>query len=554
MSPSNRISGDELPEVVGSVSSEVMARVEHLISECADPDLASSWLLCGRHPRDAVAFTIIDSDLDSRDLTFGELDDLATGVQAKLIRLGVGPGDRVASLMGKGPDLLAVILGIWRLGAVYVPLFTAFGPQAIALRLTDTNTRVVVVDPDQAPKLAPSDDIPANSPWQVVPVGSLAVNALPTDHQLVLPRFASGPDWPLVHMLTSGTTGRPKGVVHCLPYVAGWEAYLEFGLDVRAADVFWCAADPGWAYGLYTAIVAPMALGFRSYLVEGGFSAETTFRVLERFGITNFAAAPTAYRAMRTAEAGAFSGRLRRASSAGEPLTPEINDWARDVLGVSVFDHFGQTETGMTIANPQHETLRHAPKPGCMGSPLPGWKAVVLENDHDAPAPAGELGRIAIDLASSPLMTFNDYHGNLHSDKLTPDGRWYLTGDTGRQDDDGDFHFAARDDDVIIMAGYRIGPFDIESVLVQHPAVNECAVIAIPDELRGEVIEAVIVLRAPHSPSDELITDLQRFVKDRYAAYAYPRSVRFVEALPKTPSGKIQRFLLRNERTAEPAQ
>jgi acetyl-CoA synthetase len=533
------------------------ARVRQLLQEANAPRASAIALLLDRHPTDAVAFTVVEDDLSAVNITYGELRKGAAQVHASLAALGLEPGDRVATLMGKGPELLAVMLGIWRLGAVYVPLFTAFGPQAIAMRLTDTNTRLVIVDQEQRGKLDPGPDMPADSPWQVVTAGTDAAKAgsLAVEDIAViddLEPFVGGGAWPLVHMLTSGTTGRPKGVVHHLPYLAGWEIYLEFGLDVRASDAFWCAADPGWAYGLYTAVIAPLALGLRSHLVKGRFSAELTARVLRAFAITNFAAAPTVYRSLRATGLGGPGLSLRCASSAGEPLTPEVNEWAVDALGAAVHDHFGQTETGMTIGNHHHPALARPLKPGSMGSALPGWSAAVLRSEDDSPAPAGELGRIAIDIAGSPLMTFTGYEGEAGS-KFTSDGHWYLTGDGGRQDRQGDVFFSARDDDVIIMAGYRIGPFDIESVLAQHPAVAECAVIAAPDVTRGEILEAVVVLRPPHVASEQLVLELQELVKTRYAAYAYPRSVRFAEALPKTPSGKIQRYRLRDLQSLAPA-
>ena len=538
---------------------DVAERVRALLEECSGPEAGAAWLLCDRHPADAVAIALIDEDLSSVELTYGELRAASERTASALAGLGVGPGDRVATLMGKSRELIETMLGAWRLGAVYVPLFTAFGPQAVAMRLLDTDAKVVVVDPDQRAKLEPGPDMPADAGWQIVVNGAAAADG---DRELAallagaegeqVDAYVGGGEHPLVHMLTSGTTGRPKGVVHPLTYVADWLVYHEFSLDLRRDDRFWCAADPGWAYGLYGAIVAPFAMGIPTYLLCGGFSAERTIGVLADRGITNFAAAPTVYRALRSAGVETTGVKLRCAASAGEPLTPEVNEWARDALGAEVHDHYGQTELGMCMGNHQHPDVARAVKPGSMGQPLPGWSLAVLRDDADEVAPADTLGRLAVDVAASPLMTFFGYrHETGRSAKITPDGRWYLTGDAGRMDADGDVFFSARDDDVIIMAGYRIGPFDVESVLSQHEAVAECAVIAVPDETRGEVIEAVIVPRAGHEPSDALARELQQLVKERYAAHAYPRSVRFVERLPKTESGKIQRVVLRRERIAE---
>jgi acetyl-CoA synthetase len=279
--------------------------------------------------------------------------------------------------------------------------------------------------------------------------------------------------------------------------LAAFQMYLEFGLHVTADDVYWNAADPGWAYGLYYSVLAPLAAGRRALVVRPQFSPAAAWAVLDRYRVSNLAAAPTVYRAMR-AEPPAAAGPLavRRASSAGEPLTPDVNEWAPTALGTIVHDHFGQTETGMVLNNHHHPLLARPVKPGSMGRPMPGWSVDVLRDDADETVPAGVAGRIAIDLTASPLAWFRGYvdESDRTTVKFSNSGRWCLTGDTGSRDDDGAFRFSARDDDVIIMAGYRIGPFDVESVLTKHPAVAECAVIASPDQIRGEVLEAYVVL------------------------------------------------------------
>ncbi|WP_109005909.1 AMP-binding protein [Streptomyces rishiriensis] len=535
-------------------------RVAELTATFTAPSLDVAGLLCDQHPADRVAFTVVDGTGGASTLSYGELATDSHRYARALQGLGVGPGDRVATLMGKGTDLVTLILAIWRLGAVYVPLFTAFAPQAIALRLEGAGAHVVVVDPDQRRKLNPGPDMPDDPRRRVVVTGTAAHHGDVSLADLVaaaspepVPAVATSGDGPLVHMFTSGTTGKPKGVVHPVSYIAAWQIYLEYGLGVTQDSTYWCAADPGWAYGLYAAIVAPLAAGIPSLLLSGGFSPETTWRTLDDHQVTDFTAAPTVYRGLRSSSVpvpGAL--RLERASSAGEPLTPEVNEWAGAALGLAVHDHFGQTEVGMPLANHHHPELRRPLKAGSMGRPVPGWNLTVLADDKDEPAGPGLLGRVAIDVAASPLMTFRDYQLPGQSDaKFTADGRYYLTGDAGRVDSDGDFFFSSRDDDVIIMAGYRIGPFEIESVLAQHPAVAECSVIGAPDEVRGEVIEAYVVLRHGTEGTEELATELQLLVKTRYAAHAYPRTIHFIDALPKTPSGKTQRYLLRRRRRTE---
>lgn len=529
-----------------------------LLARFGAPDACAADLLCDRHPADAVAFTVVEADLSSQDITYGALRRDSARFAAALADMDVAPGDAVAVLMGKSADLVVALLGIWRRGAVHVPLFTAFAPPAIALRLRASGAKVVVVDADQRAKLAPGEDIPADAPWRTIVAGDAADEKSLT---ALLDRYtgdepggqavALGGDGLLVQLFTSGTTGTPKGVPVPVRALASFQAYLEFGLDVQADDVFWNAADPGWAYGLYYAILGPLAAGRRSILLHAGFSAALTWQLMRRFGVTNFAAAPTVYRSLRTDSSADPAGiRLRRASSAGEPLTPEVVSWSERELGVTVRDHYGQTEHGMMIVNGWADGVRAEIKPGSMGAALPGWSAEVLDDDRDEPAPAGTAGRIAIESAASPLMWFTGYTDapEKTAERFTADGRWYVTGDAGSRDADGSFFFSSRDDDVIIMAGYRIGPFDVESVLVQHEAVAEAAVIGVPDELRGEVLEAFVVLRPAVTGDDALVGELQQLVKRKFAAHAYPRSVHFVEQLPKTPSGKIQRFVLRGQR------
>ncbi|MEV0076915.1 AMP-binding protein [Nocardia neocaledoniensis] len=538
------------------MTTDLDARVRDLLTRYDAPEACAAQLLCDRHPAEGIAFTVVESDLSAHDLTYGELRERSARFAAALAELGVGPGDRVATLMAKSADLVVALLGIWRRGAVHVPLFTAFAPPAIGFRLAASRAAVVIADADQAPKLA-SEAIPADPRRRTIVVGGDAVPGtlsfadLLAAHEPDDPRaepVAVGGDGLLVQLFTSGTTGTPKGVPIPVRALASFHAYQEFALDVRPDDVYWNAADPGWAYGLYYAILAPLASGVRSLLLHAGFSAPLTLEVLRRFGVTNFAAAPTVYRALR-AGATPEGITLRRASSAGEPLTPDVVAWSEQSLGVAVRDHYGQTEHGMVICHAWHPELDRPAPLGSMGAELPGWRCAVLSDDADVEAAPGEIGRVAIDTHHSPLLWFLGYLDapERTADRFTADGRWYLTGDVGSRDTDGFFRFSSRDDDVIIMAGYRIGPFEVESVLVLHDEVVEAAVVGMPDELRGEVLEAFVVTRDGVEGSPELAAQLQQLVKDKFAAHAYPRTVHFVASLPKTPSGKVQRFLLRGK-------
>ncbi len=537
-------------------------RVSELLAVYGAPGANAAELLCDRHPAGDVAFTVVEADLSAHDLTYGHLRRESARFAAALADLGIGPGDSVAVLMGKSAELVVALMGIWRRGAVHVPLFTAFAAPAIALRLQASNAKVVITDADQRLKLRTGPDMPADAPWRVIVVGGapeegeLSFRELLADHTRDEPAdaVAVGGDGPLVLLFTSGTTGTPKGVPVPVKALASFQAYLEFGLDVSPDDVFWNAADPGWAYGLYYAILGPLAVGVRSLLLHAGFSAPLTWQVVERFGVTNVAAAPTVYRSLRADPTPVPGGiRLRRASSAGEPLTPEVIGWAEEQLGVPVRDHYGQTEHGMMIVNGWADAVRAPVRPGSMGRPLPGWSAAVLDDTTATVLPPGQVGRVAIKVADSPLLWFTGYAGapEKTAERFTDDRAWYLTGDAGSADEDGFFYFSSRDDDVIIMAGYRIGPFDVESVLITHPRVMETAVIGVPDALRGEVLEAFVVLRAGDTGDDALAGELQQLVKERFAAHAYPRTVHFVDELPKTSSGKVQRFVLRQRRRAE---
>jgi acetyl-CoA synthetase len=521
-------------------------------------DRPAVWFTCDRHDPDVIAFRFVGPDLVTRSQTYGELRARSERAAGILADHGVGPGDRVASLLGKGADLPALMLGVWRLGAVYVPLFTAFAADTVAQRVEDAQVKVVVTDANQVAKTAgvsatvllantdqfPTDATPTHDFTAALESGPRHTQACPV----------SGPETPLVHIFTSGTTGKPKSVVHPLSHLAGWQSYLEHGL--APGKTYWSGADPGWAFGLYTVIAGPLAAGVTSIVTEGTFDASATWRVLSELEVTDFAGAPTVYRAMRAADPGTELPHLRGLSSAGEPLTPDVGEWTRTRFGVDVHDQFGQTELGMAAGFAHHPELAIPTSPAAMGRALPGWTLSVLELDRDVIAAPGTIGRLAIDIADSPYFTFTGYGVDRDNpgDRFACGGTHFVTGDQASIDDEGIIRFSARDDDVILMAGYRIGPVDVESVLLAHPRVAEVAVVGAPDEVRGEVVHAYVVTDdGTTGPHPELATELQTWVKTRYAAHAYPRRVTFVDTLPKTPSGKVQRAKLRETARLEHA-
>ncbi|MCF8571136.1 AMP-binding protein [Gordonia sp. HY002] len=492
------------------------------------PDASVANLLCDRHDRAAVAFTLVEPDLSATAMTYGELADESRRMATVLAAHGVTRGDRVPVLLGKRRALVITLVALWRTGAVHVPLFTAFATGAIRLRVEGSGAQIVVTDASQRDKVDPIDAV------LVLDVDDLVVEAQsaePANYDA-----AVGGDGAFVQLYTSGTTGKPKGVPVPVRALASFQAYQHFSLDVAVDDVFWNAADPGWAYGLYYAVITPLVAGRTSLLFNAGFTPDSTVAVLKTFGVTNFAGAPTMYRALR-AQADTTDIGLRRASSAGEPLTPDIVEFGRTRLGCEVRDHYGQTEIGMVIGNHWNTEVGMPLKPGSMGQAMPGYVAGIVD------------GQIAIDVKASPALWFTGYDAapEKTADRFTDDGAWYLTADTGKVDDEGYFSFTARDDDVILAAGYRIGPFDVESVMVTHASVAEVAVVGRPDPegIRGEVVEAFVVLNTGFAGDDALASELQAVVRDEYSKHAYPRTVHFVESLPKTPSGKVQRFVLR---------
>ncbi len=492
------------------------------------------------------------ADGSSSTHSFAELRDRAARFANFLSAQGVQPGDQVACMLPRIPELFAVALGVWRAGAVYVPLFTAFGLKAIEYRLQRSAARLVVTDGVNRPKLDDVADAPpvmvvTRQPDEAVRPGDIDFGeAIAGQSPDFTPVMRTAED-PFLLMFTSGTVGSAKGVAIPLKALPSFIVYMKYGIDLRPEDRFWNMADPGWAYGLFYAVVGPLLLGNATHFYEGAFTAESTYRMLDKHGITVLASAPTAYRLLMAAGdelADACRSCLRAACSAGEPLNPEAIRWVEEHLGCPVFDQYGQTEVGMVVCN--HHGLRHPVRHGSMGLPMPGFRVVVL-NDGFKEVEPGESGRLAVDTTRSPLYAFQGYR---EQKEPLVHGLYYLTGDTAELGQDGSLTFLGRADDIILSAAYRIGPFDVESCLIEHPAVAESAVVGKPDAERGEIVVAFVVLLPGHTGSPELVDELQQFARNRLSAHSYPREVMFVDELPKTPSGKIQRFVLRR-RAAE---
>ncbi len=533
----------------GFTSRQIMAELsgdlDHGLNACTE--------CCDRHAHsDRVALFWESKDGDSASLTFAELREHSARMANLLLSRGVKAGDRVAGLLPRIPELLVVMLGTWRAGAVYQPLFTAFGPRAIEHRVRASGARIAFTDGANRAKL---DDVADCPP--IVMVEGRDDDAAHSDGLGFWAELARRPaqfepvarrgDDPFLMLFTSGTTGPAKGVMVPLKALLSFYVYMRYAVDLRAEDAYWNIADPGWAYGLYYAVTGPLLLGHATTLFDGPFSVDSTYRVIQKYGITNLAGAPTAYRLLIGAgpeAARQVRSQLRVVSSAGERLNPEVIRWFREHLDCPIHDHYGQTEVGMVLCN--HHGLRHPINPGSAGLPVPGFRLAVVDEEGEEVSP-GMPGILAVDRKRSPLFWFKGYW----QQEPRWAGGYHLTGDTVQQNADGSISFVGRTDDIITSSGYRIGPYDVESALIEHPAIAESAVVGKPDPQRTELVKAFVVLRSGYEPTTELVEELQRHVKTRLAAHAFPREIQFLEQLPKTPSGKIQRFLLREREIAE---
>jgi acetyl-CoA synthetase len=504
---------------------------------------------CDRHAgSDAIALDWIGVDGREESYSFAQMRDAASRVANLLTSQGIKPGDVVSGLLPRTPDLIATILGTLRAGAVYQPLFTAFGPKAIQDRITMSGSRFIITDTANRSKL---DTVKNCPPVAVVTAENATLAAGDIDFRQAVakqsdtfaPILRRGTDL-MFMMATSGTTGPAKGVPVPLSALLSFQAYMRQAIDLRTEDKFWNIADPGWAYGLYYAVIGPLLLGHATTLCEAPFTVDGTYDLIQRHGITNFAGAPTAFRLMIAAgpqEASKIQGQLRVVSSAGEPLNPEVIRWFDAHIKAPIRDHYGQTETGMVVNN--HHGLRHPVRAGSAGYAMPGFKIEILDENGQIADP-NVPGQLAVDIEKSPLLWFTGYWKKETSALA---GGFYYTGDTVERDENGCVTFVGRSDDVITSSGYRIGPFDVESALIEHPSVTETAVIGVPDPKRTEVVKAVVVLADGYDGTQALAEELQTHVRTRLSAHAYPRIIEFVKELPKTPSGKIQRFLLRQQ-------
>ncbi|HMN91811.1 MAG TPA: acetate--CoA ligase [Hydrogenophaga sp.] len=496
---------------------------------------------------------------ERRELTYSELAQETSRWAHALEKLGLQAGDRVFVLMGRLPELYIAVLGALKARCVVSPLFPAFGPEPIATRAEMGDARVLVTTPELYRRKV--QGVRARLPGlrHVVLVGEVddALAAEPGVHrwsELVngMPaQYVIGPTTPetmsLLHF-TSGTTGKPKGAVHVHGAVLAHLVTGRFALDLHEDDVFWCTADPGWVTGTSYGIIAPLVCGVTNVVVEAEFDPATWYGVLENERVSVWYTAPTAIRMMMKLGTEALQGRdlsaLRFMASVGEPLNPEAVVWGVKAFGMPFHDNWWQSETGgIMVSNYAAMDV----KPGSMGKPLPGITAAVVQREADGDLQLVDTPDVDGELALRvpwPSMMRGYLHEEERYRKCFVQG-WYLTGDLVRRDADGYYWFVGRADDVIKSAGHLIGPFEVESALMEHPAVAEAGVIGIPDPMAGEVVKAFVALKPGHEASEALSRELLGHARQRLGAAVAPKSIEFKSNLPKTRSGKIMRRLLK---------
>jgi acetyl-CoA synthetase len=465
-----------------------------------------------------LAMVELARDGTRREWSFAEVSDRSARLAGTLMANGIARGDVVMTLIGNRPEWVFTMVACLRIGAVVLPCTEQLRANDLRLRFEVTAPKLVVADERNREQLAAAE--PA-CPVLYVPDDKL-YDAEPA------PAADLGDDEPALLTFTSGTSGEPKCVVHGGRYVAGQRVQAEHWLGAQPGDLVWCTASSGWSKSARNVFIAPWIRGAAALLHDARFEPQERLELLARERVNVLCMAPTEYRVIaKRAELRGFDD-LRGMVAAGEALNPEVLHAWHEATGLWIRDGYGQTETGQTTGMPAGEPAR----PGSMGRPLPGVKLWVQD------------GELVADPSTVPTF-FLGYLGEPRHDRNTT---WH-TGDRVSQDSDGYLHFEGRADDVIISAGYRIGPFEVESALVSHPAVAEAAAVAAPDEERGSIVRAIVVLRDGHAPSDALASELQDHVKTQTAPYKYPRIVEFAADLPKTTSGKIRRAQLRSPTT-----
>jgi acetyl-CoA synthetase len=498
--------------------------------------------VCDKHDRDRLAMVWEDWEGNERRVSFGELQDLSNRFANVLAANGIEREDRVATLLPSLPETAAVFIGAYKSGAILLSMSVLYGDEGIQHRLRDSGARVLVTDASNRHR------IPDGLVEKVFVMGGAQGDGdIDFDRALAeasdsYETVDTAADDPAQLYYSSGTTGLAKGILHAHRYILAHEEF-EFCHDVQDGELFHGSGEWAWAAGI-APLLGPWRYGAVALVQarKGGYDAEEHLRFLSKHGVQNMFTTPTALRAMTGVENAGERyplNELRITCSAGEPLNPEVIRWLRQQYGITVFDYYGLTESYPLCGNYPTVEVRE----GSMGLPMPGWEVAILDED-EKPVEQGERGEICLKARSNPHYPIGYWNSPEDTEEVFG-GDWFHTKDAAQTDEDGYYWYSGRADDVIISAGYRIGPFEVESACVEHPAVKEAAAVASPDPRRGDLVKAFIVLASGHEPSDELADEIKKHVRERHSAYAYPREVEFVDDLPKTLTGKIRRIELR---------
>ena len=501
---------------------------------------------------DKIAMVWVDDSGNEQNVTFAQLAARSCRLCNALAAAGIQRGDTVLLVLGRQIAWWETMTACLRMGVVCSPGTIQLSPKDIVYRVNAASASAFITDTDNAPKLDEGADQCGTLKARIVTGGNRdgwlnyesIIEADGEDFETADTAFEED----ALCYFTSGTTGYPKMTIHGHGYALAHEISGRFWLDLRPDDVMWNISDTGWAKAAYSAYFGPWHMGAALFIHHTAvFDAARALDLLEQFPITVMCSAPTVFRMLVLEDLSQRSfPKLRHCAGAGEPLNPEVIEVWQRATGVIIRDGYGQTETVLLCGN----YLCMEPRFGSMGRPAPGIKLAIID-DEGNPLPSNEEGDIAVRVRPNPAPgLFTDYRGDTERFQACFRGDWYVTGDRGYVDEDGYFWFVSRSDDVILSAGYRIGPFEVESALLEHPAVVESAVVASPDETRGAVVKAFVVPAAGVKTGDTLVRELQEHVRNVTAPFKYPRRIEFVDSLPKTVSGKIRRIELRERETA----